>query len=87
MLARHLLELFLGGSRQALRVVQGGAEGRELAQQHHLHPRIVMHQQFQALADAIDISLRQDVHLNACDGERGHAKLRIGFNTRGNQTP
>src|SRR5262245_26634880 len=79
MLARHFLELFLGRPGQGLRVMQGGAEGRELTQQHHLHPRVIVHQQLQALADAIDVSLRQDMHLDACDGERGHSKLRLGF--------
>jgi hypothetical protein len=41
-----------------------------------------VHQQLQALADAIDVSLGQDMHLDACDGEGGHAKLRLGFRSR-----
>ena len=73
----ELAEDILLGVGQRPRVAGPPAEGRQLADENHLHPRVEVHEHLDAITDVIDVRVpRREVELEAGDRERGHGMAR-----------
>ena len=70
----------LGRIRKRLRELQQWTVRAQLAEQHHLHPRVACEQQLKAVCHGIDIvGQGPDVHLHAGNSKRCHTLQSIGF--------
>jgi hypothetical protein len=89
-LAGKLLQHLLGRAGQRLGMVQERPEAGELREQHHVHPRIVVHGDLNALLHGLEVAGILEIHLNAGNGVWHHVVLAFNVGapldpTRGGQ--
>ena len=74
-MVRDVAERILRGAGQWLRILQQWPIASEFGEHDQLHPGKQMHGQIDALAHGINIGTVTQLHLNAGNGKRRHARL------------